>query len=160
MIQQHYAIESGTIDLACFPLFGLFDAVMGVTTVVPEMDPTRPADVDPSKILAAVNDWKANQAFGSPALWHRVSKHCVDNRIVMPSIKRVLSAGAPVPSATLAALQNSVHADAKIFTPYGATESLPVASIESREVLGETAAKSREGAGTCVGARFLSLIHI
>jgi acyl-CoA synthetase (AMP-forming)/AMP-acid ligase II len=36
-------------------------------------------------------------------------------------------------------------------TPYGATEALPVASIRGREVVGETAALSRDGAGTCVG---------
>ena len=41
-----------------------------------------------------------------------------------------------------------------MYTPYGATEALPVASIESREVLDETAAKYAQGAGTCVGQRF------
>ncbi|MCA9227399.1 MAG: AMP-binding protein, partial [Planctomycetales bacterium] len=41
--------------------------------------------------------------------------------------------------------------------PYGATESLPVASIESREVLEETAARSATGAGTCVGRRFAQI---
>jgi acyl-CoA synthetase (AMP-forming)/AMP-acid ligase II len=41
--------------------------------------------------------------------------------------------------------------DAEVHTPYGATEALPVASIGSREILGETAAKTAGGAGTCVG---------
>jgi acyl-CoA synthetase (AMP-forming)/AMP-acid ligase II len=44
--------------------------------------------------------------------------------------------------------------DGEVYTPYGATEALPVASIESREVLGETAERCRQGAGTCVGSRF------
>jgi olefin beta-lactone synthetase len=39
-------------------------------------------------------------------------------------------------------------------TPYGATEALPVASISASEVLGETADRTRDGAGTCVGRRF------
>ena len=39
-------------------------------------------------------------------------------------------------------------------TPYGATEALPVASIAASEVLGETAEKTRQGAGTCVGRKF------
>lgn len=47
-----------------------------------------------------------------------------------------------------------MHPEGEMFTPYGATEALPVASIESREVLEETAAKTRAGAGTCVGRRF------
>ena len=44
--------------------------------------------------------------------------------------------------------------DGEMHTPYGATEALPIASISSREVLEETAALTRDGAGTCVGPRF------
>ena len=47
-----------------------------------------------------------------------------------------------------------VHPEAEMHTPYGATESLPVATIEAREVLGETAAKTAQGAGVCVGRKF------
>ncbi|MEZ6058691.1 MAG: AMP-binding protein, partial [Planctomycetaceae bacterium] len=32
-IQSHYGIEAGDVDLPGFPLFGLFNAAMGVTTV-------------------------------------------------------------------------------------------------------------------------------
>ena len=49
-------IQPGEIDLAGFPLFGLFNGAMGVTTVVPDMDPTRPASVDPRKFLDAIGD--------------------------------------------------------------------------------------------------------
>jgi hypothetical protein len=41
--------------------------------------------------------------------------------------------------------------DAAIYTPYGATEALPVAAISASTVLTETAALTRQGAGTCVG---------
>ncbi|MEZ6091162.1 MAG: fatty acid CoA ligase family protein [Pirellulaceae bacterium] len=154
LIQRQYQIQPGTVDLACFPLFGLFDAVMGVTTVVPDMDPTRPADAKPDNIISAVRDWRVDQAFGSPALWHTVSSYCVRKEITLPSVRRVLSAGAPVPPATLNALRKMMHPDVDVYTPYGATESLPVASIESREVLNETAKQTLAGAGTCVGKRF------
>jgi len=72
----------------------------------------------------------------------------------MPSLRRVLSAGAPVPTHVLERVQAAVHPQAEIHTPYGATEALPVSSISAREVLEETAALSRCGAGTCVGRRF------
>ncbi|CAN0351244.1 unnamed protein product, partial [Ectocarpus sp. 4 AP-2014] len=42
-IQREYDIRPGDIDLACFPLFGLFNVACGVTTVLPEMDFSRPA---------------------------------------------------------------------------------------------------------------------
>src|SRR5262249_43397432 len=44
-----------------------------------------------------------------------------------------------------------VRPDAEMFTPYGATEALPVTSITATEVLARTADKTRQGAGTCVG---------
>jgi len=154
LIRKRYGIKPGSRDLACFPLFGLFDAVMGVTTIIPDMDPTRPADVNPRRVVEAVEHWEIDQAFGSPALWNTVANWCVAEQVTLPTLRRVLSAGAPVPPATLATLRRLIHPDGEIFTPYGATESLPIASIESREVLEETAHRSRQGAGTCVGSRF------
>src|SRR5690606_31191471 len=38
-----------------------------------------------------------------------------------------------------------------IDTPYGATEALPVTTIDSGTILSETAARTRQGAGVCVG---------
>ena len=63
-------------------------------------------------------------------------------------------AGAPVPAETLIKLRKLVDPDANIMTPYGATEALPLASIESREVIAETGPASLKGKGTCVGTRF------
>ncbi|MEM6980399.1 MAG: fatty acid CoA ligase family protein [Planctomycetota bacterium] len=155
-IRTRYDIHRGSRDLACFPLFGLFDAVMGVTTIIPDMDPTRPADVDPRKLIQAAQQWEVDQAFGSPALWKTVTRWCEDNAIGRPfaTLRRVLSAGAPVPAETLASLRRFVHEDADIATPYGATEALPIASIESREVITHTGPAAAKGKGVCVGNRF------
>ncbi len=156
LIANRYNIQRGSRDLACFPLFGLFDAVMGVTTIIPDMDPTRPADVDPTKLIAAARQWEVNQAFGSPALWKTVTRWCEINAVgrPFPTLRRVLSAGAPVPAATLASLRRFVHEEADIETPYGATEALPIASIESRQVISETGPAANKGKGVCVGTRF------
>src|SRR5690606_37558224 len=51
MIRDFFGMEAGEIDLPAFPLFGLFNAAMGVTTVIPDMDPTRPADVNPANMV-------------------------------------------------------------------------------------------------------------
>ena len=153
-IRDFYGIRPGEIDLPAFPLFGLFNGAMGVTAVIPDMDPSRPAQVDPRKIVAAVHDWEATQAFGSPAIWNRVGRYCRENGIRLPTVRRVLSAGAPVPVPVLQMVKDCIHPDGDMHTPYGATEALPVASISASEVLGETAEKTREGAGVCVGRRF------
>ncbi len=151
---DHYHIQPGGTDLSGFPLFGLFNAVMGTTTVIPDMDPTRPADVDPPRLLDAIDQWQINQAFGSPALWTTLGRYASEQGRKVPSLKRVFSAGAPVPPRVLELVRNMMADDGEMFTPYGATESLPVASIESREVLAETGEKCRQGAGTCVGRQF------
>jgi len=153
-IRDRYEIEPGEIDLAGFPLFGLFNCAMGVTTVIPDMDPTRPAAVDPQNIIEAVEDCNVTQAFASPALWNTVGRYCEKHKTKLPKLRRILSAGAPVPPHVLGRLKNAIHPDGEIYTPYGATEALPVASISASEVLNETAKASEGGAGTCVGVKY------
>ncbi|MCI0331811.1 MAG: AMP-binding protein [Planctomycetes bacterium] len=156
-IQSAYGIEPGGVDLACFPLFALFNSAMGVTTVFPEMDFSRPASADPRKLLAAANDWQVTQAFASPAVWRMISEHCAKEGERIPSLRQVLSCGAPVSASLLRKTLACVADDAKMHTPYGATECLPVATIEAAEVLNETAAQTDEGAGVCVGRKFDSI---
>ncbi len=96
-IRERFDIRPGEIDLPAFPLFGLFNCAMGVTAVIPDMDPSKPAGVDPAKIIEAASDWKATQAFGSPAIWDRVGRYCEERKIRLSTVRRVLSSGAPVP---------------------------------------------------------------
>jgi olefin beta-lactone synthetase len=155
LIRETYNIQPGEIDLPTFPLFALFDPALGMTTIVPDMDFTRPAKVDPMKIKHAIDDWGVTNVFASPALLATVSRHAVargsDNTVQWPSVKRILTAGAPVPAATLERMHQILSPDAQIFTPYGATEALPVASIGSREILADTRVATEAGAGVCVG---------
>ncbi|MFZ4538295.1 fatty acid CoA ligase family protein [Propionivibrio sp.] len=151
MIRETYAIQPGEIDLPTFPLFALFDPALGMTTIVPDMDFTRPAKVDPEKIRAAIDDWGVTNVFASPALLNAVARHGVTHGVHWPSVRRVLSAGAPVPAVTLERMQRMLSPEAEIFTPYGATEALPVASISSREILLNTRELTNRGAGVCVG---------
>jgi len=153
-IQRRYDIQPGEVDLACFPFFGLFNAAMGVTTIIPDMDPTKPALVDPKKIVDAANRWKITQSFASPALWNRVADYCLETGRRLETLKRAISAGAPISFAILDKLKRCLPEDADIHTPYGATEALPIASISATEVLGETAEKTKCGGGVCVGKRF------
>lgn len=153
-IRDYFRIAPGGTDVSGFPLFALFNAGMGVTTVFPRMDPTRPASVDPLDIADAVRQFGADQSFGSPALWNTVATYAEKHGLQLPEIRRVLTAGAPVPTRVLAKIRRMVAPEAMVHTPYGATEALPVACIESREVLEETAGQTSQGAGTCVGRRW------
>ena len=144
-------IEPGEVDIPTFPLFALFDPALGMSAVVPDMDPTRPGEVDPTRIIDAAEAFGATNLFGSPALLETVGRYGEAKGVRLSTLRRVVSAGAPVPPETMARFLRMLPDDAEVFTPYGATECLPVSCISSREVLHETAARSDAGDGTCVG---------
>ncbi|HZY84051.1 MAG TPA: fatty acid CoA ligase family protein [Gemmataceae bacterium] len=151
MLRATYGIEPGEVDLPTFPLFGLFAPALGMTSILPEMDPTRPAHVDPRRIIDAVTHFGVTNLFGSPALIQRVGRYGAANGVRLPSLRRVISAGAPVPASAIERFRGMLADGAQVHTPYGATESLPVCSIGSDEILGETRHRTAEGGGVCVG---------
>lgn len=151
LIRDYYGIGPTDVDQPAFPLFALFSVALGACAVIPDMDATRPAKVDPEKFVASIKQYQVTYSFGSPTIWNVVSRYCQDNHILLPSVHKVLMAGAPVPYDLLQRVTSILPTEAAIFTPYGATESLPVASITSQEILAETWQQSRQGRGTCVG---------
>lgn len=150
LIGQTYGIQRGEVDLPMLPVFALFNPAFGMTTVVPEMNPSRPATVEPKNIVQAILQNGVTNSFGSPVLWNKICRHCQEHSIRLPSIKRVLMAGAPV-SPPLIRDFKEIIVNGEIHTPYGATESLPVCSISGKRILNETKVKTDQGAGTCVG---------
>ena len=151
ILRRLYGIVPGEMDLATFPLFALFGPALGMTAVIPDMDPTRPGAVDARKIVAAVADWGVTNLFGSPALIDRVGRYGVQTGTRLPSLRRVISAGAPVAVPIVERFAKMLAPGVEVFTPYGATEALPVASIGSDTILNETRRETERGAGVCVG---------
>ena len=146
MLRAAFGTQPGGVDFPTFPPFALFDPALGLTSVIPDMDPTRPADADPRKLHAAIERFGVTQLFGSPALMGVLAAHGA----ALPTVHRVTSAGAPVPPEVVARMQALLPGDAQFWTPYGATECLPVAIIEGRELL-TLRERTEQGAGTCVG---------
>jgi acyl-CoA synthetase (AMP-forming)/AMP-acid ligase II len=151
MLRTIYGIERGEVDLATFPLFALFGPALGMTAIIPEMNPTKPAEVDPVKIIEAVENFGVTNLFGSPALINRVGRYGAARGIKLPSLRRVISAGAPVPASVIERFTRMLRPGVEVFTPYGATEALPVASIGSNTILQETRFATDLGNGVCIG---------
>ncbi|MBN1958862.1 MAG: AMP-binding protein [Desulfuromonadales bacterium] len=164
LLQKIYNIQPGEVDLPTFPLFALFAPALGMASVIPVMDFTRPGSVNPENIIKPILKFNITTMFGSPALINRVGRYGAEHDIVLPSLKRAISAGAPVPARVLEQFCHMLNADTQVFTPYGATESLPVCSIGSSEILSETARLTDQGKGVCVGHPVpgieLAIIHI
>ncbi len=151
LLRSAFKIAPGTINLPTFPPFALFDPALGCTSVIPVMDPTRPAIADPYKLISAIRQFSVASLFGSPALLRNLAAHCEQHQQKLASVKTIMSAGAPVPPALVQLARQMLPADAQIFTPYGATEALPVAVVEGRDLLGEVRGLSESGGGICVG---------
>jgi acyl-CoA synthetase (AMP-forming)/AMP-acid ligase II len=151
IIRKTYGAGPSEIDLPAFPLFALFSTAVGMTVVIPEMDPSRPANVNPEKIIEAVSLNNVTFSFGSPALWKKVSAYCLEKGIRLPSLKKVLMAGAPISADVHAMVKKIISPDGETLVPYGATEALPIANFTGTEMLSETAGKTADGAGYCIG---------
>ncbi len=150
MIRAQYDIQPGEVDLPMLPIFALFNPAFGMTTVVPEMNPSRPAAVDPARIVEAIERNGVTNSFGSPVLWSKIATYCEEKGTKLPTIRRVLMAGAPVPPQLIRRMHDLLP-NGHVHTPYGATEALPVSSISGTEVLEDTWRLTEEGKGTCVG---------
>ncbi len=150
-LHSQFSYEEGGVDLATFPIFSLFDAVLGITSVIPDMDPTKPGSADPAMIAEAVRSQRCTSMYASPALLENLARWGHDTGTRLPTLRRIVTAGAPARPDLLEALHAMLGDDAVISTPYGATEVLPVSSIDSREILTSTRTLTEAGAGMCVG---------
>ena len=151
LVRETYGIRAGEVDLPTFPPFALFDPALGMTTVIPKMDFTRPARANPEMLVSLIDQYQATNLFGSPALMNTLSRHLEAHSAKLPTIRRALSAGAPVSPAVVERMHLALDAAADIHTPYGATECLPVATIAGRELVGALSDGNRQGKGICVG---------
>ena len=194
LLKSTYGIEPGEIDLCTFPLFALFGPALGMTCVIPDMDASRPAQLDPYKAAAQIRQFGVTNMFGSPAVIRRLGELSFPAPLAgegvgasptgegkaaraaevspltrledsppspargegkdqtgLPTLRRVISAGAPASASSLERFVRLLPDSAEVFTPYGATETLPVANIGSREILGETRHLTDIGKGVCVG---------
>jgi acyl-CoA synthetase (AMP-forming)/AMP-acid ligase II len=151
LIRNYYGIGPGDIDQPAFPLFALFSTALGACAVIPDMNPAHPARVNPKKFIKTMHAYGVTYSFGSPAIWNVVSRYCLAKNIRLPSLKKVLMAGAPVQGELIERVTKIMAEMGGIHTPYGATESLPIVSMTGKEILGETWSKTKEGKGICVG---------
>ena len=151
LLQELFNLTDSEIDLPCFPLFSLFTLCMGMTSCIPDMDPSKPAKANPQKLLQNITDNKVTFMAGSPAIWEALGDYCEKNKITLPTVKYLVMFGAPVRN-ELHEKFSKILPNGTTYTPYGATESLPVSNISGKIILEQTAILTEQGKGTCVGA--------
>jgi acyl-CoA synthetase (AMP-forming)/AMP-acid ligase II len=151
-LRDDYAINPGERDLATFPLFSLFGPALGMASIVPDMDASKPINANPDYIFAAIEKYRCTNLFANPALIDvlGIASTASHQGKILPSLKRVISAGAPATLPSIARFSQLLAENVPILTSYGATESLPLTKIASKELL-DTSAVTDSGGGICVG---------
>lgn len=150
ILKELFDLGPKEIDMAGFPLFALFTVAMGMTSCIPDMDPSKPGHCDPAKLYQNILDQRPTFVAGSPAIWERLADYCVENKLMLPSVKYLVMFGAPV-SVLLHRKFKALLPNGTTYTPYGATEALPVSNISGDFILQKTAALTDNGKGTCIG---------
>jgi acyl-CoA synthetase (AMP-forming)/AMP-acid ligase II len=152
-LKEDYAIKPGERDLATFPLFSLFGPALGMASIVPDMDASKPIRANPAFIFAAIEKYQCTNLFANPALIEVLGQAgtAKSNTIKLNSLKRVISAGAPATLSSIERFTQLLNDDAPVLTSYGATESLPLTKISSVDLL-KTSHITDNGGGICVGA--------
>ena len=152
-----FDFRAGRRDMPTLPTIAPYTVAAGMTSVIPDMDFTRPGEVDPANIIAQITAHQVSSMFGSPALIDRLGRYGSEHGVRLHTLRRVLTAAAPIGPATLERFSTMLSPEAALVVFYGATEALPVAVIDAKEILSETAAAWAAGAGTCVGRPLASM---
>lgn len=155
-LRHMFGFEPGQRDMQAFAGFAIFDICLGMTSVIPKMNLSKPATAQPADIVAAVNQGRCDVAFGSPIVWLNASRHCLEKGVRLDGLKTLLTVGAPIPAYLHRRFRGILPPGAQIFTPYGATEAMPISWVGTDAILGEgdaggTWARTAAGHGTCVG---------
>ncbi len=151
ILQQTFSITPDEIDLPAFPLYAIIDALLGVTSVIPDVTFPVPGRTNPKKVLDAIQKFHVTNMFASPVVLDILSSFALNaENADLSSLKRVITAGAPTPIQLQENFRKILSADTDLFGIYGATEALPIAKVESREIFA-LKEKTAQGAGICLG---------
>ncbi len=151
LLRDELGYGDDEVDLPGLYVFALFNPALGVTTVIPDMEPDDIAGLNPAYLVEAIQTHGVTTSNGSPTIFSILGQYCRENGIRLPSMRRILTYGAPIRPSLIALYRDILPPESEVYTPFGATEALPVTMIGGREILAETAELSEQGRGMCVG---------
>lgn len=155
-IRNTYAIDP-THDalIAAFAPWAILGPALGIPTAIPDMDVTDPSTLTMESFVDAADAVDGTIAWMSPTGVRALIESAGHTHRRPTRLRLVMVAGAPTPVETLIALSD-VFPNARITTPYGMTEALPLTSVDLSELV-----LTGPGNGVLVGAPLPDVdIHI
>ena len=133
LLREHYGLTEADSLVAAFAPWAVLGPALGITSVIPAMDVTKPRTLTASALSQAVSSVNGTVLWASPAALANViateGRLSAAEHAAFTGVRLAMFAGAPVPRASLVAASRLMP-HAQIRTPYGMTEALPVADIE------------------------------
>ena len=148
----HYEFTDDDVLVAAFAPWAVLGPLLGIASVIPAMDASRPGSLTAESLSAAMEHaggtvmWMSPAALSSVLSGARPGSHA-RTRLARAglSLRLLLLAGAPIARSLLRDVMD-LWPECDVRTPYGMTEVLPATDVTAREVLAEP-----PGAGVLVG---------
>jgi olefin beta-lactone synthetase len=140
LLAQHRALaaslelEPGDIDLSTMPIVMLANLASGVTCVIPDGDLRSPGAIAPAPVVDQIQRHVVTSSTASPAFFERVALHCIERGLILPSLRKLYSGGAPVFPRLLDQMA-AMAPSANVVAVYGSTEAEPIAHVARGEIL-------------------------
>lgn len=150
LLRTAFDLSPNEVDIPAFPFYALLDVLLGVTAVIPDTRFPMPARTNPAKLLAAIQHHGVTNMFASPVLLAVLADYGGPRGVRLPTLRRVITAGAPATPALQQRFRRLLSETTDLFGIYGTTETLPIASVESREIFAQQT-RTANGAGVCLG---------
>lgn len=150
-LRRHYQLGQRDVIVAAFAPWAVFGPALGVGSVLPSMDLSKPSSLGFEQLSHAISHAGGTLLWASPAALRNVLRTAPSDFSSATSnsestIRLILSAGAPVPKTMLAEVAR-MYPNAEVRTPYGMTEALPLTDISLKDIV-----ESVDDTGVAVGA--------
>jgi acyl-CoA synthetase (AMP-forming)/AMP-acid ligase II len=150
VLSRHLGLRSNDVDMPTLPVFVLNNLANGITSVIPPMNPLKPAAVNPALVVRQMQEFKVTTSAGSPAFFLPIAQYCLTHKIRLESVRAIFTGGAPVRPELIQTL-TKILPNGSAYVVYGSTEAEPISMISAQEILNETSSLTVKGGGNCVG---------
>ncbi len=143
-------LKEGEIDLTTLPVFVLANLASGVTSLIPKADLRFPGAIDPAPIVEQIQKYELQSTAASPAFLEKIADYCLNKKIILTTLQKIFTGGAPVFPRLLEKLQR-IAPQAKIVAVYGSTEAEPIAEIAHSQMTERDTFLMQRGSGLLAG---------
>lgn len=122
------------VDMPVLPIVLFLNLGIGCTSVIAKFNSKKPSSLNPDKIINQIKCHQINRITASPFFVKTIAKYLCNRKLVLNNLKQIFTGGAPV-FPNEADLYNTAFPDTDIQIVYGSTESEPISTISSKEIV-------------------------